>query len=134
MTSCHPSNRVPAAIAGADPDRLLDVDHENLAVADAPGAGGILDRLDGVVDHRVLDHHFDFHLGQEVDHIFGAAVEFGMALLPTEALDLGDRDSTDAHLVQRVLDVVELERLDDRLDLLHAVALDWIAIVLMPNR
>ena len=68
---------------------------------------------------RVLDHHLDLHLGQEVDHIFGAAVELGMALLAAEALDLGDGDPADPDLVQRVLDVVELERLDDRLDLLH---------------
>ena len=37
----------------------------------------------------VLDHHLDLHLGQEVDHVFGAAVELGVALLAAEALDLG---------------------------------------------
>ena len=42
-----------------------------------------------------------------------------MALLAAEALGLGDGDAGDADLVQRLLHLVELERLDDRFDLLH---------------
>jgi len=100
-------------------DRLLDVEHKNLAVADAAGAGGVLDRFDDIIDEAVLDHHLDLHLGQEVDHIFGAAVELGMALLPAEALHFGHGNARDADLVKRVLHIVELEGLDDRFDLLH---------------
>src|SRR5260221_13684340 len=101
------------SIPRADADRLFDIEDENLAVADAPGARGIFDRFDDIVREAILDHHLDLHLGQEVDHIFSAAVELGMALLPAEALDLGDGDSGDADAVQRVLHVVELEGLDD---------------------
>jgi hypothetical protein len=43
-----------------------------------------------------------------------------MALLAAKSLGLGDGDSRDADLVERLLHLVELERLDDRLDLLHA--------------
>ena len=57
-----------------------------------------------------------------------------MALLPSESLDLGDGDSGDADFVQRVLHIVELKWLDDRLDLLHALALMRMADPLMPNR
>src|SRR5215208_1758638 len=96
-----PLNRIMAAVTGADPDRLLDIDHENLAVADTPGSGGILDRLDDVLDEAVLDHHLDLHLGQEVDHIFGAAVQLGMALLASETFDFRDGDPGNADLVQR---------------------------------
>ena len=46
-----------------------------------------------------------------------------MALLPAEALDFDDGDPATPDLVEGVLHVVELERLDDRLDLLHAGAL-----------
>ena len=108
------------AFAGADADGLLDGEDEDLAVADAAGARGGLDRLDDALDQIVLDHHLDLHLGQEVDDIFGAAIELGMALLAAEALDLGDGDPADPDLVERVLHVVELERLDDRFDLFHA--------------
>src|SRR3546814_4141839 len=43
-----------------------------------------------------------------------------MPLLAAEALGLGDGDAADAHFVQRLLHLVELERFDNRLDLLHA--------------
>ena len=77
------------------------------------------DRLDGLLDHLVLDDQLDLHLGQEVDDVFGAAIELGMALLPAEALGLDHGDALEADLVERVLHLVELEGLDDRLDLLH---------------
>ncbi len=95
------------------------VDDEDLAVADAAGMGGLLDRLDGALDHRVFHDDLDLHLGQEIDDVFGAAIELGMALLPAEALGLGDGDALDPDLVKRFLHLVELERLDDRFDLLH---------------
>src|SRR4029079_2060600 len=97
------SDRVRPAVAGADSDGLLDVGDENLAVADAAGARGILDRLDGIVGERILDHHLDVHLGQEVDDIFGAAIELGVAFLAPEALDLADGDAADPDVVKRVL-------------------------------
>src|SRR3546814_20376149 len=43
-----------------------------------------------------------------------------MPLRAPEALGLGDGDAADPDLVQRLLNLVELERLDNRLDLLHA--------------
>src|SRR5580692_961125 len=80
---------------------------------------GLLDRLDRALDHRIFHDDFDFHLGQEVDDVFGAAIKLGMALLPAEALGLDNGDAFDADLVQRLLYLIKLERLDDRLDLFH---------------
>ena len=48
----------------------------------------------------VLDHHLDLHLGQEVDHVLGAPVELGVALLPAEALDLGHGHALEADLLR----------------------------------
>ncbi len=84
---------VGSPVAGPDSDRLLHVENEDLSVADAAGPRGILDRLNYIFDERIFDHHLDLHLGEKVDHIFGAAVKLGMPLLPAEALDLGDRDA-----------------------------------------
>ena len=42
-----------------------------------------------------------------------------MALLATEALDLGNGKTLNAGFLKRLLHFVELERLDDRFDLLH---------------
>ena len=113
------SDGVCATIAGADAHRLLDVHDEDLAVADPPGLRRFRDRLDDIVDQAVLDDDLDLHLGQEVDDIFGPAIELRMALLPAEALHLGDGDSGNARIVKGVLHVVELERLDDRFDFFH---------------
>jgi hypothetical protein len=44
-----------------------------------------------------------------------------MALLAPEPLGLGDGDARHAHLVQGFLHLVQLERFDDRFDLLHVV-------------
>jgi hypothetical protein len=70
-------------------------------------------------DHVVGDHDLDLHLGQEVDDVFGAAIQFGMALLAAKALGLRHRDALEAHFLQRLLDFVEFERFDDRFDLFH---------------
>jgi hypothetical protein len=42
-----------------------------------------------------------------------------MALLATESLDLGHRQALHPDAHERCFDLIELERLDDRLDLLH---------------
>src|SRR5512134_1918486 len=49
------SDRVPAALAGADAHDFLDVREEDLAVADPAGARRLLDRLDDLGDEVVGD-------------------------------------------------------------------------------
>ena len=93
--------------------------HENLAVADASGVGGLLDRLDRALEQRIVEHDFDLHLGQEVDDVFGAAIELGVALLAAEALGFGHGHARMPISCKRLLHLVELERLDDRFDLFH---------------
>src|SRR5215469_13594531 len=110
---------VLAALAGADADHLLDAGDEDLAVADASGARGGDDRLHRAFDDSVFADHLDLHLGEKVHHVFGAAVQFGVALLPPESLGLHHGDALQADLVQRFLHLIQLERLDDRLDLFH---------------
>src|SRR5437867_1650173 len=90
-----------------------------LAVADATGLGGHRDQRDDLVHETVGDDDLHLHLGQEVDGIFAAAVHFGVTLLPAEAPDLAHGHADDAGARERLLHVVQLERLDDRLDLLH---------------
>ncbi len=73
----------------------------------------------------VGDDDLDFHLGQEIHDIFGAAVKFGVALLAAEALGFGDRDALNADFLQRFLHFVEFERLDDGFDFFHAITPSW---------
>ena len=61
----------------------------------------------------VVDEHVDPHLGHEVDRVLRAPVHLGVAPLASEALHLGDREPLHAELLEGVLHVVDLERLDD---------------------
>src|SRR6266850_6601408 len=114
-------NRGLALLTRADADRLVDRQHEDLPIADRAGLGRADDDRDHLVDHAVADHHLDLHLGQEVHGVLRAAVELGVAFLAAEAAHLGHRHADDADLGERLLDVVELERLDDGFDLLHGL-------------
>jgi hypothetical protein len=113
------SDRILVAFAGADAQRGLDRQHEDLAVADAAGLRGAPDGVDGFLDQVVADHNLDFHLGQEVHDVFGAAIEFGVALLAAEAIGLGHGDALQSNFLKRFLHLVELERFDDGFDFLH---------------
>src|SRR5262245_40881986 len=115
------SDSVQTGFPRSNPDRFFDVRDEDFAVANTPGLGGATDRLDGFFDHIVTQHNLDLHLGQKIDDVLSAAIELGMSLLATETLGLGYRDPLQPHLLQRFLHLVEFERLDDGLDLLHRV-------------
>src|SRR3546814_7551160 len=54
------------------------------------------------------------------DDIFGTAIKFGVALLPSKVLRFRHGDAGYAHFVQRFLHLVQLERLDDGFNLLHS--------------
>src|SRR5271170_4883906 len=108
-----------ARFAGADAHDLLDVGNKNLPVPDLSRAGGFQDRLDGALDQALGHHHLDLGLGHKIDDIFRPAVELRMALLPTEALDLGDGEARDAEFRQRLAHFVEFEWLDDGFDFFH---------------
>src|SRR4051812_30742743 len=110
---------VVAGFAGPYTDGLFDRIDENLAVADATGLRRTADRLDRLLGEVIRANYLDFHLGQKVDDIFGAAIEFRVALLTAKALGFGDGDALQANFLQRFFDFVELERLYDSLDLFH---------------
>src|SRR6478735_1786974 len=105
---------VDIAFAGADADGLLEGTDEDFAVADLAGAGSRRNRLDRAVDEIACDRHFDFQLRQEAHGIFGAAVDFGVALLAAVAFDLGYRQTVHADGGEGVAHLVQFERLYDR--------------------
>src|SRR5262249_39672683 len=100
-------------LAGADADHFFQIEHEDLAVADLAGVGGLLDRVDDLLEHLGLYGGLDLDLRQEIDHIFRAAVELGMALLPAKPLYLGHGDALHADAREGFAHLVQLERLDD---------------------
>src|SRR5574343_1675209 len=104
---------IGTGFAGPDTNDLFEIEDEDLAVADLAGAGGLFDGLDDLIDMLGLDGGFDFHFGQEVDHILGAPIQFGMPFLPAETLHFRDGDALHADGGQRLTHFVKLERLDD---------------------
>src|SRR5690606_36125292 len=104
---------VVAGFAGTDTNDLFQVGDENLAVADLAGTRSIFDGFDHALDQTVVYGGLYLGLGQEVHHILGAAIQFGMALLATETCSLGNRDALDADGRECFAHFIELERFDD---------------------
>src|SRR6202163_357959 len=113
------SDSVQPGFSSSDPDRFLDVGDEDFSIADAAGLGGAPDGVDRFFDQIVADHDLDFDLGQEVHDVFGAAIEFGVALLAAATPGFGDGDALQSHFLKRLLHLVELEWLDDGFDFFH---------------
>src|SRR5208282_3691024 len=106
--------RILILLAGADPHRRFEAVNEDFAVADLAGARRSNDRLDNLVGDVCVHRDFDFQLGEETHGIFGPAINFGVPLLSTVALDLGNRETVHADGGERIAHLLQLERLYDR--------------------
>ena len=100
---------------------LIDGGDEDLAVADLAGAGGFDDCGLDAGDEIIGEDDLDLDLGQEIDRVFAAAINLGMALLASKALDFRDRESLYPDACKGFLNFLEFERLDDGVDFFHAV-------------
>lgn len=69
---------IATGLAGPDADNAFDRADENLAVPDTPGLGCGLDGFHRRFDTVSRQDQLDFDLGQEIDDVFSAAIEFGM--------------------------------------------------------
>src|ERR1700733_1955273 len=106
-------------LAGADTNRMVEVDDEDLPVADLSGFCSGRDCFNGFVDLIGGDSDFNLDLGQEAHRIFSAAIDFRVALLPAISLDFRHRETVNADGGQGVTDFFELEWLDDRHNNFH---------------
>src|SRR5687768_9454360 len=98
-----------ALLAGADANRLLDRQDEQLPVADRAGPGVAQDHLLDQLDVLRLDDALELQLRPQVHGQLRAAVVLGDRLLATGALHLGDREAREAGVEQVRSD--RLERL-----------------------
>src|SRR5471032_2294658 len=97
LSPCLLLESVRAGFTGTNANDLFNRGDEDLAVADLACAGCTLYRFDGLVDDVVGDRCFDLHFRQEIDHVFGAAIQLRVALLAAEAFYLGHGDARDAN-------------------------------------
>src|SRR5580765_4474131 len=65
---------INSGFPGPDPNGFFDVGNEYLAVTNPASLSGAPDRIDRLFHHVVAEHDFDFHFGEKIDHVFGAAV------------------------------------------------------------
>src|SRR5437899_8329868 len=89
---------------GADANGLIDGENEYFPVANFAGLGGADDRRHRRVHAVVRQDQFNFDLGQEIDRVFAAAADFGMAFLAAEAFDFAHRHALDTHGAERIHD------------------------------
>src|SRR5690606_20125208 len=104
---------VDAGFPCADANGLFELGDENLAVADPAGLGRVFDCCRDRVDLCGVQRDLEFELGQEVNGVFGAAIDFGMALLTAVALDLGDGHAVDVEKIEGLADLLEPRRFYD---------------------
>src|ERR1700753_1860829 len=95
-------------LAGADTNRMVEVDDEDLAVADLSGLCRGRDGVDGLVDLVGGDRDLDLDLGQEAHRVFSTTVDFRMALLPPISFDFRHRETMNANGGQGIADFFEL--------------------------
>ena len=107
-------------LLGADADGFVDFGHEHFAVADLAGLGGFDDGGNSALDTAVGEHHFEFDFGEEIDGVFTAAIDFGVAFLAAKPLDFGDRHALDADFTERILHFLQFEWFYDGFDFLHS--------------
>src|SRR5262249_18355162 len=91
-------DRFGPTFAGADAETVLQIEDENLAVADAAfgtGATGFHNCVYRRFDEIFVDGDLQLHLAQQVQSQFVTAINFGMALLPAETEHVHDRQTKD---------------------------------------
>jgi hypothetical protein len=71
-------------------DGTLQIENEDFAVPNLAGLGRVGNGGDRFVEQNIRDRDFDFCFWHEGDDVFGAAVDFRVALLTPVSLGFGD--------------------------------------------
>src|SRR5262249_24965489 len=110
---------VVTSFAGADADDGVEVADPDLAVADLAGLTGSDDGLGDLVGVSVVDDDVDTQFGEELDFVFGASVDLGVAPLAAVPAYFSDGHALDPGVTHGFGNVIEFVRLDDGHDCSH---------------
>jgi hypothetical protein len=80
MVICRLQRSVSALLV-ADANGLIDPGQEDFAVSDFAGGRGLDDGFNRRVNQVIGDHQLDLDLGQQIDVVFAAAIDLGVAFL-----------------------------------------------------
>src|SRR5262245_11421130 len=98
---------------------MINRGDKDFAVADLPGLGRVANGLDDPLGLGIIDHELDSDLRQQINRVFGAAIDLRVALLAAVAFGFDNRNALQADAPECFAHVVELEWLDDGNDQLH---------------
>src|SRR5262249_44097216 len=100
-------------------DDGVEVADPDLAVADLAGLTGSDDGLGDLVGVSVVDDDVDTQFGEELDFVFGASVDLGVAALAAVPSYFSDGHALDPGVTHGFGHVIEFVRLDDGHDCSH---------------
>src|SRR5437762_10305159 len=113
------SHRFFADLFRADAHRVFHWKNENFPVADLAGLGGAHDFVHSFIHQIIGADDFHFHFREKVHGVLAAAINLGVTLLPAEALHFRDSHSFNSQFGERLFDLFELERFDNRFQFFH---------------
>jgi len=111
------------APAGAQTNTLLHRRNHHFSIGQLGGAKSIDNHFRDGLGFIIVDDHFDLDLDRIFD-VFGAPVLLQSALPAACSFNFEDVYSRQPRFHQNFSDLVELERLDDRLDFFHRPSLE----------
>ena len=92
-----------SVLSGADPDGILHIVDEDLAVAVVSRIDLIDDRIDDGICQFLWNHGFHLNLWKQVYIVLGTAVHLCIPLLVAVAHDIADHDAVDLAAFQNRL-------------------------------
>ena len=81
--------------------------------------GGALNSLHDARCDVIVNRNLDLNFRNEIHHVFGTAINFGLTLLTTKALDLAHGQALDAERHERRPYFFKFKGFDDGHDKLH---------------
>ena len=110
---------IGTTLAGANADGVKHSADEDFAVADFTSVCRLDDGINHGVSTAVVNDDLNLHLREEIDGVFTATVDLGMALLAAKSFDLNNSHAFDSDFGEGFFDILQFERLDDRFDFFH---------------
>src|ERR1700723_1656233 len=117
------SNGVRSGFTGPHPQRLFQFEYPHFSIPGIAGPGDIANRLHHLLRDRIVYRQLHFGLGQEIDARLSSSIDLRVPTLAAIPMHFGYRDALNADVRNRLPDIVQLERLNDGGDQLHAFVL-----------
>src|SRR5262249_14379201 len=102
-----------SALFVSAPDGFLNLRYEYFTVSDFACLRGLEDCVHSLLNESLGQNHCQLDFGKEVDGVFAAAVDLGMALLAAVPADFRDGHAFDADFAQGILYLFKPHVLND---------------------